>query len=687
MTMNAVTPSVLLINDECGKFNGLQDALASRGVITLWAESVSAGLEQLHLNSVDVVVIDDSALRRDGRFCTVMAQLYPSTEYLVLARDGGLGAVADQAEGRCQFCLGWDDKRILLAIEDAIQRIYFERDSHWLHSLSNERHRALTSIQEDQKGTFLALRETLNILISAFTDPHYLDSERIKIESAKFAKRRHLANLNADLRTLTVRLIERVMAASIPAERREYAQPLGYNREASLLNIDHLLNFSLIDTDNLSLQEDWFDPVRVVEAAKEVMPGLVGGCSISFISVYSPSLKKHYWGDQSTFCLVVLILLKNAVQYTQSGGVIVRLLPDTTTGFVLQVEDSGKGISREDQEAIFTALVEPEGKVNADPCRSPTGLLIVGRLLGLMGGSIRVSSKLGRGSKFSILLPLADDRQIRPEDVNSVVEKLYLLTDNSMLARGIAEQIEYWGCHCEVFNRHQTKLLNLDCAMTKVVFVDAEFFAPNTAGAVPKFTLPDGVNKFMLLGVEGLPEPMLDSDCPLAMSVILKPIRYSALKDALTMADTRSSHVGTRLAKSSTSTPSRPRILLAEDDGANRVLVSALLQDKPYALSFADDGIKAVEKIRSASYDLILIDLALPSLGGLRVAQAIRDSVGPNQYTTIVALTEDTLAEDRERCIRAGINGFLSKPINIDRFLNYLKYWQRRWSDAGLSPL
>ena len=451
-------------------------------------------------------------------------------------------------------------------------------------------------------------------------------------------------------------------------------------------------------------------------AVRAHQKGLELACRIA------PDIPPALVGDAQRLRQIVVNLVSNAIKFTDRGEVLldVAIEPDVRRGATgsspatgeapfpigtelklhFRVQDTGIGISRENQERIFQAFEQADMSTTRKYGGTGLGLAISSKLVKMMAGDIWVESEPGRGSTFhfTIRLPVGSPRDVeRTPEPASVRGALALVVDDSATNRRILEEmLRSWGMH-------PTSVSSAEEAMRELV--RAREAGTPFAILISDVNMPE-IDGFMLVGqvrgdprLVGLPVVMLtsadrpgDTERCRQFGVhrhMTKPVKQSELLQTIESAigrDSATSPSDLRQESAEAPVPLRPlRVLLAEDSKANQTLAIALLTRAGHSVEVARTGQEALDRSGAEEFDVILMDVQMPEMDGHEATERIRArEAGTGRRIPIIAMTAHAMKGDRERCLEAGMDGYVSKPIRPEQLFAEL---QRITTPGGTTPL
>jgi two-component system, sensor histidine kinase and response regulator len=511
-----------------------------------------------------------------------------------------------------------------------------------------------------------------------------LRAARDAAEAASRAKSTFLANMSHEIRTplnAVIGMTELVLNSQLSAQQREYLSTVKDAGEALLSVINDILDFSKIEAGKLVPDRAPFD---VRENLGDTMKSLALRAHQKDLELAfrcCPQVPRRVIGDYNRLRQIVINLVGNAVKFTQRGEVVLEVDRESLDGEIavlhFAVSDTGAGIPADKQQVIFGMFEQGDGALTRRHGGTGLGLAIASRLVALMGGSMWVESEVGRGSRFhfTVRFELADANEV--DDVVIVPACLHalrvLVVDDTATNRRILEELlRHWQMEPALADSAPAALDTLRAAHRagspfQLILTDAHM--PDVDGLMLTESIRTdaalAATPVIMLTSGDRPEDASECERLGISAYLLKPVKQSELLAAIER--TLGVPVPARelLAHADANPAIRPlRILLAEDSVVNQKLAVALLERLGHSVTIAQNGREAVRAVERDSFDLILMDIQMPEMDGLEATAAIRARQADSLHRTpIVAMTAHALKGDRDRCLEAGMDGYLAKPI------------------------
>lgn len=532
-------------------------------------------------------------------------------------------------------------------------------------------------------------------------------------EEANQAKSQFLAVMSHEIRTPmngVMGMAELLANTELSERQRRFTDNIRRSADSLLAIINDILDFSKIEADKLELDSAPFDLRELIDETSELFAEHAQRKGLELTCALAPGVYPKLQGDAGRLRQIVINLLSNACKFTQAGEVAlwVKALEERDTEVLLQFEvrDTGIGISPEAQTRLFESFSQADSSTTREYGGTGLGLAICKRLAELMGGEIGVDSEPGYGSRFWFTarlakVPASADRSLRLPDALSTMRVL-IVDDNATSRTILEEQLTAWSIpHANADSANAALLQLRESAASK----------PFTLGLFDR-EMPgmDGIDLIRAVRADpvmaSLPVILLNSiwneteeteiQALGIRACLTKPIRKSQLYDCL-LAMAQDDAVGIIPSKQPQKSPSSTArferhgqwVLLVEDHPVNQELGCEMLQGLGLRVQLAEDGTQALAMIAQQRYALVLMDCQMPVLDGFEATRQLRalEQASGGPRLPVIALTANALAGDRELCLAAGMDDYLSKPFTMAQLDTVLARWLPQHTPMEHSPL
>jgi len=526
-----------------------------------------------------------------------------------------------------------------------------------------------------------------------------LEEKNKLAEAQNMAKSEFLANMSHEIRTPmngVIGMTSLLRNTTLTEDQYDFVESIRISADALLEIINEILDFSKIESGKMELEEHPFFIHKIIEETYDLLAFKAHEKDLDLLYTIDPDVPTEVVGDMTRLRQVVVNLVGNAIKFTDSGEILTSIKlngkKDDSYELEISVRDSGIGIPQDKMHKLFNSFSQVDSSTTRKYGGTGLGLAISARLIEKMNGRIWVESEVNVGTTFKFTIQLLASNSIK-EYRPAVIEKdligksVMIIDDNLTNLRILRGHCEHWGMHADTFVSGANGIKAMNWQKYDIIIIDMLMPEMNGIDTAKKIVQTFGTGiPLVLFSSIGYFSPEHKEDLKLFAAVVDKPIKpanfHKMLLEKLSAMKKDAESTAPKETHPENLIHNDVSILVAEDNIINQKIVIKAFKNIGYNCDVVSNGLEVLSSLQRQHYDIVMMDVQMPEMGGLQATEKIIEEYG-DKRPVIIAMTAGAYAKDKEECLAAGMDDYVIKPIDFNKFYETFEFWKKKLAKSS----